>query len=44
LSNLAGIEELATHSRRVIVARRTVEIAWVKITDAGRRALTGKST
>jgi hypothetical protein len=34
---------LATaHSQRVIVARRTVEIARVKITDAGRRALTDK--
>jgi hypothetical protein len=31
---------LATaHSRRVIVARRTVEIMHVKITEAGRRAL-----
>ncbi len=31
---------LATaYTRRVIVARRTVEIAWVRITAAGRRAL-----
>jgi hypothetical protein len=34
---------LATaHSQRVIVATRTVEIARVKITDAGRQALTDK--
>ena len=26
-------------TRRVIVARRTVEIAWLRITEAGRRAL-----
>jgi hypothetical protein len=31
---------LATaHTRRVIVARRTVEVAYLKITEAGRRAL-----
>ena len=31
---------LATaHSHRVIVARRTVEVAYLKITEAGRRAL-----
>jgi len=31
---------LATaYTRRVIVARHTVEIAWVRITAAGRRAL-----
>jgi hypothetical protein len=36
---------LATaHSQRVIVARRAVEIARVKITEAGRRALTDKPT
>jgi hypothetical protein len=31
---------LATaHTRRVIVARRTVKVAYLKITEAGRRAL-----
>jgi hypothetical protein len=36
---------LATaHTQRVIVGRRAVEIAHVKITEAGRRALTDKST
>jgi hypothetical protein len=36
---------LATaHSQRVIVARRPVEIARIKITEAGRRALTDKPT
>jgi hypothetical protein len=36
---------LATaHTQRVIVARRAVEIAHVKITEAGRRALTDKPT
>ena len=36
---------LATaHSQRVIVARHAVEIARVKITEAGRRTLTDKST
>ena len=33
--------ELATaHTRRAIVARRTVEVAYLKITESGRRALT----
>jgi hypothetical protein len=36
---------LATeHTPRVIVGRRAVDIAHVKITEAGRRALTDKST
>jgi hypothetical protein len=36
---------LATaHSRRVVVARRVIEIARVKITEAGRRALADKPT
>jgi hypothetical protein len=31
---------LATaHTRRVVVARRTIEIAYMKITEAGRQAL-----
>jgi len=31
---------LATaHTQRVIVARRTVEVAYLKITEAGRQAL-----
>jgi hypothetical protein len=34
---------LATaHSQRMVVGRRVIEIAHVKITDAGRRALTDK--
>jgi hypothetical protein len=34
---------LATaHSQRVIVGRRTIEVARVKITEAGRLALTDK--
>jgi hypothetical protein len=34
---------LATaHSQRVIVGRRTIEVARVKITEAGRQALTDK--
>jgi hypothetical protein len=33
---------LATaHSQRVIVGRRTIEVARVRITEAGRRALAG---
>jgi hypothetical protein len=31
----------AAHSQRVIVGRRTIEIARVKITEAGRLALAG---
>jgi hypothetical protein len=34
---------LATaHSQRMVVGRRVIEIAHVKISDAGRRALTDK--
>jgi hypothetical protein len=34
---------LATaHTRRAIAGRRTIEIAYMKITDAGRQALRGK--
>jgi hypothetical protein len=33
---------VTAYSRRVIVARHTVEIAWVRITAAGRRALADK--
>jgi hypothetical protein len=34
---------LATaHSQRVVVGRRTIEIAHVKITEAGRQVLTDK--
>jgi hypothetical protein len=32
----------SAHSRRVVVGRRTVEIAHVKITEAGRQVLTDK--
>jgi hypothetical protein len=35
---------VTAHSQRVIVARRVIEIARVKITEAGRRALTDKPT
>jgi hypothetical protein len=35
---------LATaHSQRVIVGRRTIEVARVKITEAGRPALAGRA-
>ena len=35
---------LATaHTRRAIVGRRTIEIAYMKITEAGRQALAGSA-
>jgi hypothetical protein len=35
---------LATaHSQRVVIARRMIEVARVRITEAGRRALADKS-
>jgi hypothetical protein len=33
----------AARSQRIVVGRRTVEIAYGKITEAGRRALADKS-
>ena len=35
---------LATaHTRRAIAGRRTIEIAYMKITEAGRQALAGRA-
>jgi len=50
LRAIAELQELVraglatAHSQRMVVGRRVIEIAHVKITEAGRRALTDKPT
>jgi hypothetical protein len=44
VDQIAELVRAGLATARVIVARRAVEIARVKITEAGRRTLTDKST